>query len=380
MRVAILQRVCTTYRVPLFQKLTNEKDIDFLLFIGDNIPESKVRNASDLTGVNYRKLKSLFVKLRGHFFPIHTNLIKELKQYKPDVIICEGESNFFGYVQAIFYKFLFNKNTKLIHWCFIVLPGEDLSKKRVVAIIKSFFRKFFDAFLLYSSYSESRLLEMDRSLKGKTYVATNVGNVEKMLEAYQLNSLSKTDSRSGIKVKDRFTILYLGTLDRNKRPELMLELASLTELSNFNFIIAGYGPMYEFLEAQIAERNLTNVYLVGKVTTELYSYLNSTDLLIIPGRGGIVISEALAFGIPVLVYQADGTEYDLIKNGETGFILESDSINDFKKGILSFANISKDKLLEINLLCNNLVKTQYTSRNMINQIKKAVITVMSNKN
>lgn len=375
MRVAILQRVCTSYRVPLFQKLSSERDIKFQLFIGDDIPKSKVKNASDLTGVNYTKLKSFFIKVRGHFFPLHTNLIKELRKYNPDVIICEGESNFFGYLQAIIYKFLFKKNVKLIHWCFIVLPGEDLSKKKIVTSIKAFFRNFFNGFLVYSSYSKRRLLEMDRSLDGKIFVATNVGNVEKMIEAYQANILSKSDSRTQINIKDRFTILYLGTLDKNKRPDLILELAGLSDLSNYNFIIAGNGPMFEFLEQQITEKKLTNVHLVGKVTSDLYKYLNSTDLLIIPGRGGIVISEALAFGIPVIVYQADGTEYDLIKNGETGYILENGALSDFKTGILNFANLSEEKLLKVNMLCHNLVATQFNSRNMITQIKNAVIAL-----
>ncbi len=380
MRVAILQRVCTSYRVPLFQRLSLEKDIKFQLFIGDDIPESKVKNASDLTGVSYVKLKSVFVKLRGHFFPIHTNLIKELRKYKPDVIICEGESNFFGYVQAIVYKLLFNRNSKLIHWCFIALPGEDLSKKKIIASIKSFFRFFFSGFLLYSSYSKRRLLELDRSLEDRIFVATNVGNVEKMIEAYEANIMTKSDSRRKINIKDQFTILYLGTLDKNKRPDLILDLASLTDFSNHNFIIAGDGPMIDYLRKQIAERQLSNVYLVGKVTSDLYTYLNSTDLLIIPGRGGIVISEALAFGIPIIVYQADGTEYDLIRNGQTGYILENGSLSDFKNGILNFANLSQEELLKINKSCHSLVKTQFNSRNMITQIKKAVMAVSKQKN
>ncbi|NCI48077.1 glycosyltransferase family 4 protein [Sediminibacterium soli] len=380
MRVAILQRVCTSYRVPLFKKLSNDKEIEFKLFIGENIPESKVKNADDICGINYFKLKTKFVKLRGHYFPIHADLIKELKEYNPEVIICEGESNFFGYLQAIIYRIFYNRNVKLIHWCFIALPGEDLSKKRMTAFLKSFFRNFFSGFLLYSSYSKRRLQKIGGVSDKKMFIATNVGNTEKMTKAYRDFNFSKEESRNQIGINNRFTVLYLGTLDENKRPELLLKLAQEgDDFGTYNYVIAGDGPMFEYLETRIKKLKLDNVYLVGKVNSELYTYLNATDVLIIPGRGGIVISEALAFGVPVVVYQADGTEYDLIKQGETGIILENGAIDDFKSGIQYFAKLSKVELDHISDSCHNLILTQFNSQNMVDQIKNAVKTVCSNK-
>lgn len=374
MKVAILQRVCTTYRVPLFQQLSCDKDIDFNLFIGRDVPKSKVKNASDLKGINITKLKSIFIKLRGHFFPIHTDLIIKLLKYKPDVIICEGESNFFGYLQAILYKYFFSRNTKLVHWCFIALPGEDLSKKRIVGSFKAFFRNFFDAFLVYSSYSKKRLLELGDVSEGKIFVATNVGNVEKMIEAYKKIDSSKNTSRERLNLTENFTVLYLGTLDENKKPKLILDIAKIDSMSKINFVIAGEGTLYEQLNVDIVSNHLKNVHLVGKITNDLYQYLNAADLLIIPGRGGIVISEALAFGVPVLVHQADGTEYDLIINGETGLILNRGDVEDFSSGILYFYNLSMEQKNNISDMCRNLVENKFNSFNMINQIKETLIT------
>lgn len=374
MKVAILQRVCTSYRVPLFQELSTDKDIDFRLFIGRDVPKSKVKNAPDLKGINIIKLKSVFIKLRGHFFPIHTNLIKKLYEFNPDVIICEGESNIFGYFQAILYKFLFNREVKLVHWCFIALPGEDLSKKLIIGHLKAFFRKFFNAFLVYSSYSKMRLIQLGDVSEEKIFVATNVGNVEKMVKAYEKIDTSKSISRERLNLTDNFTVLYLGTLDENKKPNLILEIAKIDAMSEFNFVIAGEGILYDQLKSDIISNQLKNVHLVGKITNDLYQYLNTADLLIIPGRGGIVISEALAFGFPVLVHQADGTEYDLIINGETGLILNRGDIEDFKNGILYFSNLTLEQKDSMSDTCRKLVTDKFNSVNMINQIK-----VMCNK-
>ena len=40
--------------------------------------------------------------------------------------------------------------------------------------------------------------------------------------------------------------------------------------------------------------------------------MGSADVVVVPGRGGIVISEAMVHGVPVIVHQADGTEYELV--------------------------------------------------------------------
>ena len=49
------------------------------------------------------------------------------------------------------------------------------------------------------------------------------------------------------------------------------------------------------------------------------------DIVYVPGRGGMIISEAMAFACPVILHEADGTEYDLVINGKTGFRIKKDA-------------------------------------------------------
>ena len=160
-RIAILQRVCISYRIPLFAQLTATAGIVLTLFIGDDILKSKVRNTADLKDINYRKLKTRFIRLGSRVLPWHVGLICELRKFKPDVILCEGESHFIGYLQAILYRYLFNRRVTLIHWCFISLPGwSTVGGSGYRALIKRFFRRFFDAFVVYSSFSKECLLKL----------------------------------------------------------------------------------------------------------------------------------------------------------------------------------------------------------------------------
>ena len=46
-----------------------------------------------------------------------------------------------------------------------------------------------------------------------------------------------------------------------------------------------------------------------------------------------MISEAMAWSLPVVVHEADGTEYDLVRDGETGIRLTGGSVTDFNNAV-----------------------------------------------
>lgn len=365
-RLAVLQRICPSYRVSLFRELSVAEGMEVILFIGRDLPHSKVKSAQDLSGINLKKIRTRFIKFGSRILPWHIGLIDELRKFKPDVILCEGESNFLGYLQAIFYRALFNKRVALIHWCFISLPGESQRLRTIPFLIKGYFRRYFDAFLLYSSYSKKRLLELGQS-SDKAFVATNVGDVQKYLNLSETLCESVSEARSKLKLPERFTVLYLGTLDKNKRPEMMLDLAKECDRVSFNFVLLGSGPLLDELRERATLENLSNVFLPGRVIDELPLYYRAANVLLIPGRGGIVISEAMAFGLPVIVHQADGTEYDLIQNEVTGLHLSTGSVSDFRKAIEFLFN-NPSICAKMGLMGKQLIESHFTTENMVNQI------------
>ncbi|MFC1574384.1 hypothetical protein ACFL30_04295 [Candidatus Latescibacterota bacterium] len=247
LRLAILQRVCSPYRVPLFARLALAPEIDLTLIIGEDLPNSKVKSGSDLSALPIRKMKTRFIRLGSRLLPWHVGLIHELRKLKPDVILCEGESHFLGYLQTIFYKYFINRRVALIHWCFISLPGWPVvggSGHR--ALIKKFFRRFFDAFVVYSSFSKDCLLKLGQP-SNKVFVATNVGDTQRFLQQADSLAESASEARKKLELPEKFTVLYLGTLDKNKRPEVMLDLAHECDTETYNFVLLGSGDLLEEL-------------------------------------------------------------------------------------------------------------------------------------
>jgi glycosyltransferase involved in cell wall biosynthesis len=377
LRLAVLQRVIPSYRTALFKGLCAAQQLETKIFIGDDIPNSKVKSTASLQGINAKKLRTKFIKLGRRIWPLHLGLISELRNYKPDVILCEGESHFLGYVTAFVYRFFFNKKVALIHWCFISLPGEPLDRGGLLGLFKAYLRRRFNAFLLYSSFSQSRLIKLGIEPE-KTFVATNVGDVARFIALADATKETPSQARQKLLMPDRFTVLYTGTLDKNKKPDLVIQLARELSRQAFNFVILGSGEMLSELREEVDRQNLENVFIPGRVTDQLALYYRASDVLVIPGRGGIIMSEAMAFGIPVVVHQADGTEYDLIKDGQTGFILDDGDVSSFKEKI-EWLRVNPNSTFEMGVLGRKLVQDKFTTKNMIDMIIEAVKFSRSSK-
>ena len=117
--------------------------------------------------------------------------------------------------------------------------------------------------------------------------------------------------------------------------------------------------------------NLHNVFLPGHVRDELPLYYRAASVMVLPGRGGMVISEAMAWSLPVIVHQADGTEYDLVRNGMTGLRLGKGDAEDFRKAI-EFLRDHPEKTKKMGRAASNLLMKQFSIKNMVNQMKKVI--------
>ena len=51
------------------------------------------------------------------------------------------------------------------------------------------------------------------------------------------------------------------------------------------------------------------------------------DLFVLPGTGGLAISEAMAHGLPIICSIGDGVEVDLIDPGQNGYIVPPDDVD-----------------------------------------------------
>lgn len=98
-------------------------------------------------------------------------------------------------------------------------------------------------------------------------------------------------------------VAFMGRLDINQKGlDYLLDAAS--GMPQTEFRVAGDGPDKQRLHAEIAERNLTNVRLVGTLSgDERHRFLAQAGMLAFPSRyegQSLVLLDALTIGVPIV--------------------------------------------------------------------------------
>lgn len=105
--------------------------------------------------------------------------------------------------------------------------------------------------------------------------------------------------------------------------DILMELATSVG-KNVGIYIIGDNPTNEFVEWK-KNSGLNNVHFVGfKTKDELTEYYAAADLFVLLTRGdvwGLVINEAMSFGLPIITTDKCIAGLELIKNGKNGFIV-----------------------------------------------------------
>lgn len=120
----------------------------------------------------------------------------------------------------------------------------------------------------------------------------------------------------------------------------------------------------------VRKEGLRNVHVPGNVTETLAFYSRAADVLMVPGRGGIVISEAMAIGLPVVLHEADGTEYDLVENGVTGVRVAGGSVEDFRDALETLRG-DPERGAAMGAASRRVVERRCNTDNMVRQIRRA---------
>ena len=127
---------------------------------------------------------------------------------------------------------------------------------------------------------------------------------------------------------EKLRIGFIGRLVGLKRVHYLIELAAFLKkegIHQFEVLIAGDGPERNKLEVLAAERGVaTEVRFLG-FRSDIENIYNQLDLFILPSEEeafSLALIDAGCVGIPSLAFDVGGNK-EIIRNGETGFIVSS---------------------------------------------------------
>jgi glycosyltransferase involved in cell wall biosynthesis len=126
------------------------------------------------------------------------------------------------------------------------------------------------------------------------------------IEDYNIADFSKNDSKLEVEFTPlAIKVFTVRSMEKRARIDLMIKLAEKLKNTNFEFFIAGKGPLYDFYNLQINKLNLTNIKLLGYVTdASLVQYYSECDVVMMPAEYaegfGLPIIEGYLFNKPVI--------------------------------------------------------------------------------
>lgn len=361
-KLAVVYQVIFHYRIPFYKEIENDPEIDYQLFHGSGAKKSKVQNAkNDLKHTSKLFTLQFPYKQNGQrkYFSFFPFLFFKLIVTNPDVILLEGASSIINNVSAYSYAKIFRK--KIIFWSLgkVLSKESSVSRKKIDKFVLLLEKKA-DAIFTYSSVGEAYFLSRGIP-KEKIFKGINV------LDTRQILTLTKPK-----RTNQEFRLLFVGSIIPEKKLEILIEsfLKLEANFSNVYLDIIGSGEQYYTSLKEKYEHVSKNMIFHGRITEGLDSYYFNSDVFVLPGLGGLAISESMAYGLPVICTHADGTEKDLV-DSSCGFFIDNMNSDTLYDQLVTLYN-DRDHLLTSGMNAKAKIATKCSFQNYFETFKNSL--------
>ena len=330
-KIAIITNIPTPYRKKQWEYYSKCKQLDITVFYCANIEKGRHWEISSCEGIKEIFLKGLTYK-SIHFNP---GVLKVIFQ-DFDIFFVGG----YGYpslIMAIIALKILQKPwvimidgispLKLYKWNHIT----DNFKKYVIKGANAYFA---------NGIVGRKYLEKYGILSGKIFNQYMTVDVDDFINKGKDAVGIKKRIREEHDIKDNATvIMYAGRLVYNKGVQDLIGAIKILENGGYNIVafIVGEGDFKEELKRQSLELNSSIIFTEHVDPEQIYKYYYASDIFVLPTYNdpwGLVINEAMACGLPIIVSDAAGSSLDLIKNN--GIIFKCHDINQLSVAIEKF--------------------------------------------
>ncbi len=335
-KILIVQRVLTPYRYDLLNQLSPY--FHSIRIISSNGESAGAAITADIKGhaenVKVDWLKSLKLSYRGEsrswcFFIYPQSM---LRVFGADVLLLEGTTNLINNMYLICLARLLRK--KIIWWDAGYSPMVRSARRKKIDKLVSIFVALTHQQIAYSSKAK-RYMEEYMSAHNCSVILNTISTkyfheirdeVCNSVEAYQIDA-------SNIK------LLYVGAIEKRKKVLELIELVKVlnSDIRRYSLTIIGDGDYLSTCKKFVYDNDINTVSFTGRITDNeaLKPYYFSSDILVMPGDGGLAIAQALLFGLPCVCTASDGTEHDYIDNER--YVLNSfDELESFLVGFMEW--------------------------------------------
>lgn len=292
---------------------------------------------------------------------INWQVLKHIHKKEQDLIVVTNYAYFTELMALLYIKL------RRIPYCMEVDGGIIRKERKIISLIKCFLIKGAKGYISPSKATDEFLIHYGVK-KEKIYRYPFTSIREEDLIPRILTKEEKIEIKNRIGIKESKVVLSIGQFIHRKGFDILLE-ACKNMSSDVGIYIVGGKPTDEYKSLK-KKLKLDNVHFVGfKTKEELKEYYKVADLFVLPTREdiwGLVINEAMAFGLPVITTNKCVAGLELIENNKNGYIVEVEDVEDLKNKINY-------------ILRNDVVRKEMMQQN-IDKIKNYTIENMSRTN
>ncbi|MBV6627768.1 MAG: glycosyltransferase [Rivularia sp. (in: Bacteria)] len=379
-KAIILTEIISPYRIPPFNCLAENEDIDLTVFF---FAETESRRSwlveKQKIQFNYQVLWGLQLGKAYQSAPVFLNpdVIHQLWKLQPDVIICGGWHHFTHWLALVYAEMT---KTPLLIWSESTLRDER-SVSNIKHKLKTWIVNQADGYIVPGKAQKDYLVDL-KAREDRIYIAPNAVDSNFFTCETQRYRQQKPVWKEKLGM-DGCVIIYVGRLiDEKGIPELLKAFTKLSGNKQVTLVIVGDGSRSQNYHSYTQQHKLDNVVFAGFQTqSALPQYYGIADIFVFPTRSdpwGLVLNEAMAAGLPIVCSDAAGAATDLVVNGKNGYLVPMGDIEKLSQALQIL--LEDESLREKMGLYSQEIIADYTPQKMAQGLKEAIVKVSNAQN
>ena len=353
MKILLFNQVLSPYNIGLFEKLLHgiDSSAHYISFGFGSDPVGYIDNIRSASIYDCKRVQIKSVD-RVSCLSFSWNLLLSCFEY--DLVVVE-ESMIINNILALISRQVFHSG-KLVLWGIGKVPGRRRGALRFAADpLMKLVAQHCNAILAYSSYSQKYFSGFTDSRKVFNFM--NPFSLGSYREQYLHTSTKQKQYHNELlhlrnSISAPLVVSYVGALEPRKGIEFLLDVWPVLceSVPDALLVIGGTGSLYPFVQSSLCSKRA--ILLGGTSFSFAHEICKLSDVVVLPGEGGQLINIALNSYTPVVCSDCDGTEVDLVQDGDTGYRFIKNDKNSFIESVLAASRLKNSE--SFNLHCENL--------------------------
>lgn len=297
-------------------------------------------------------------------------MVKAFKKEKPDVYVLQFHVAKLTYWRLYWYAK--RHHIPYITWdCNYQKPELGSTQVGIRTILVNKTDMNASVCLTYGTKLKKELISLGKDAKD-VVVAQNTINIEKIIK-------ERSNYCSNREYNHPIHVLFVGLVKGRKYLETAIEAIAdlIKEGRDIYFDIVGGGDLFEKCKEQIAQLGVEERIIMHgpKHGDDVKRFFETSDVFLLPGTGGLAVNEAMAYSLPIISTEGDGTIVDLIDGN--GYLLKNmGDIAEIKDAVSKFLKLTNEEKQVMGKRSQEIITQKASLDNMVNKHIEAIELAM----